>query len=319
MNKILSKTPKMPYNQFYAHSLIMYDDTRTVLIKASLEQSYTTKTVVVPGQALDVIRYLGSGVELDFKETQLYIKKDKNTCKTNYLAKPEIKFPDLNATGKITVKKEDLQLASEFTGVKSRAPLCGINISDTGIVATNSYQMFLKGKQNEKTNVTISVEFVSLLLKAFKDLEELTIKFDSAKAWVEAEDITVMGSLVLGEFPKTNAFNNMEAEKHVVIDLDIPKVKEASALLKLNTDITVFDFELEDKTLFAKTLDAKIEVGTCDEKMQKLPTFSREVLEKVSLLDDAKIYINKDPLKPLRVLQEDRCIICVPIRKLEEN
>lgn len=314
MNKTLNKAPRMPYNQFSDNTLIMFDDSRIVMIKVILDKSYTTDELTVGSQALDIIKTFGDNTDFYFKEKQMVIKKDKNTCKVNYIDK-NIKFPELEVKGNIMVNRNDLTNALQFTSKTAGDRLSGINISNTGLVATNGYKAYFKGEQNEDTNVTISNDFVNLILKTFNDKEEIEIKFDDIRSWVEIDNITIVGSILISPYPKTNDLKTRKMD-YTVINLDVNKIKEANNILKLDTENKYFDFLAEEKIIYCSTEDFKLEVGSCNENISKLPCFNKEILNAFSLLDNLEVTASAESdLKPLRLESGDRVIVAVPIRK----
>ena len=140
--KIPNKALTMPCNRFEGNKLVMYNALNTnVVLEIELEETYTETPKEVDGKAIEIIKAFGEGVEIEFKEKHLFIKKDKNTCKCLYLEN-NIKIPEVDTLTHLKIAKKDLANALKFTASENnnRVILQAINISDTGIVATDGFK-----------------------------------------------------------------------------------------------------------------------------------------------------------------------------------
>jgi hypothetical protein len=311
--KIPNKALTMPYNQFNGNTLTMFDLNKTVIIEITLEENYSDSMVTIDGKAIEIIKALGDNVEVDFKEKHLFIRKDKNTCKAVY-STVTIAPPTEKSIGDFAISRTDLINASKFVSQSNnngtRNILQGINLSNTGISATDSYKAYFKGLQNEESNVTISKEFVSMLLK-ISDEEEIQIYFSDTRCFAKISDnIKVYGMLLNDPYPKINKLSAIN-ENHTEINIDKAKIKEAINLLRFD-ESTAFDLVSQNDVLYIQTETLSIEVGNASVAVNCC--LSKESLFAFNLLDNAKVYY-ASPLIPLHLKTETVSIIIVPMRK----
>lgn len=311
--KIPSKALTMPCNRFEGDKLVMYNALNTnVVLEIDLEETYTETPYVVDKKAIEVIKAFGDGVEIEFKEKHLFIKKDKNTCKCLY-QEHNIKIPEVDTLTHLKIAKKDLSNALKFTASENnnRVILQAINISDTGIVATDSFKAYFKGEQNENENVSISKEFVSNLLKITEE-ETVKIYFNKTKCWAFVDNMRLIGNVYNDIYPKVNNLKRI-GEKYQELKLDPLKVKDAISLLKIDNDSTAFEIISINNILYFKTEALDLEVGSCEGDVSIL--FAKEQLFAFNLFENARVYYS-DSLKPMHIKNEDTTILIVPMRKV---
>jgi hypothetical protein len=313
--KIPSKALKMPCNRFEGNKLVMYNALNTsIVLEIEFEETYTETPREVDAKAIEIIKAFGDGVEIEFKEKHLFIKKDKNTCKCLY-QEHNIKIPEVDTLIHLKIAKKDLSNALKFTASESnnRVILQAINISDTGISATDGFKAYFNGSQDENENVSISKEFVSNLLKITEE-ETVKIYFNKTKCWAFADNMRLIGNVYNDTYPKVNDLKRI-GEKYQELKLDPLKVKEAISLLKIDNDSTAFEIISVDNVLYFKTEALDLEVGNCDGDVSIL--FSKEHLFAFNLIENATVYYS-DSLKPIHIKnnEDTTTILVVPMRKV---
>ena len=187
-----------------------------------------------------------------------------------------------------------------------------INISNTGIVATDSFKAYFKGEQNENENVSISKEFVSNLLKITEE-ETVKIYFNKTKCWAFSGNMRLIGNVYNDIYPKVNNLKEINTT-YREIALDPLKVKEAISLLKIDNDSTAFEIVSINNILYFKTEALELEVGSCEGDVSIL--ISKEQLFAFNLFENATVHYSNS-LKPLHIKNEDTTtILIVPMRKV---
>ncbi len=311
--KIPSKALKMPCNRFEGNKLVMYNSLNTsIVLEIEFEETYTETPREVDAKAIEIIKAFGDGVEIEFKEKHLFIKKDKNTCKCLY-QEHNIKIPEVDTLVHLKIAKKDLSNALKFTASENnnRVILQAINISDTGIIATDGFKAYFKGEQNENENVSISKEFVTNLLK-ITDSNIIKIYFNKTKCWAFVDNMRLIGNVYNDTYPKVNNLKEINTT-YGEITLDPLKVKEATNLLKIDSDSTAFEIISINNILYFKTEALDLEVGSCDGDVSIL--ISKESLFAFNLIENARVYYS-DSLKPIHIKNEDIAILVVPMRKV---
>lgn len=312
--KIPTKALTMPCNRFEGNKLVMYNALNTnVVLEIELEETYTETPKEVDGKAIEIIKAFGDGVEIEFKEKHLFIKKDKNTCKCLY-KENNIKIPEVDTLIHLKIAKKDLANALKFTASENnnRVILQAINISNTGIVATDGFKAYFNGSQDESDNVSISKEFVSNLLKITEEEEDVKIYFNKTKCLAFSGNMRLIGNVYNDTYPKVNNLKVINTT-YREITLDPLKVKEAISLLKIDNDSTAFEIISVDNILYFKTDALDLEVGNCDGDVSIL--FAKEQLFAFNLIENARVYYS-DSLKPIHIKNEDTTILVVPMRKM---
>ena len=321
--KIPSKALTMPCNRFEGNKLVMYNALNTnVVLEIDLEETYTETPKEVDGKAIEIIKAFGDGVEIEFKEKHLFIKKDKNTCKCLYLEN-NIKIPEVDTLIHLKIANKDLSNALKFTASENnnRVILQAINISNTGISATDGFKAYFNGSQDENDNVSISKEFVSNLLKITEE-ETVKIYFNKTKCWAFADNMRLIGNVYNDTYPKVNNLKELNTT-YGKITLDPIKVKEATNLLKIDNDSTAFEIISANNVLYFRTEALELEVGNCDGLDLEVGScdgdvsilISKESLFAFNLFENAKVYYS-DSLKPLHIKNEDTTILIVPMRRV---
>lgn len=317
MKKIIipSKALKMPCNRFEGNRLVMYNALNTsIVLEIEFEETYTETPREVDAKAIEIIKAFGDGVEIEFKEKHLFIKKDKNTCKCLY-QEHNIKIPEVDTLVHLEIAKNDLINALKFTASENnnRVILQAINISNTGIIATDGFKAYFKGEQNESENVSISKEFVTNLLK-ITDSNIIKIYFNKTKCWAFVDNMRLIGNVYNDTYPKVNGLKKIDTT-YGEITLDPLKVKEATNLLKIDSDSTAFEIISINKILYFKTEALELEVGSCDGDVSIL--FSKESLFAFNLIENATVYYS-DSLKPIHIKnnEDTTLILVVPMRKV---
>lgn len=128
-----------------------------------------------------------------------------------------------------------------------RPLLTGINISETGVVATDSFRLYLNGTQGDK-NVTIDSEIFNLVRN--KKITEINVSDNLVE--IETDGINYYGRVLDGNYPTVQPliarFNNLHE-----LNLDFNKIKEFINLAVISgSDKTIISIENIENKLVIK-------------------------------------------------------------------
>lgn len=228
----LSKTKTFQTNIFNGSKIISYDYGMNVIVITKLSEKVSDTPFAVDNKGYDLIKKFQSP-ELSYDEEKniLYVKQGKNKFKINTFKGnlPQTNLDDLKS---IKVNYKALKKACKFTSISETRPiLTSVCIKENGnIYATDSYVAYrcLKDENNDDENVeeiNVSKNFIEVI---DSECDFIDIQYNSNCIIYKNNNITYVGRIISGIFPKLNKILELKSPNSLVYKYD--ELKEALSL-----------------------------------------------------------------------------------------
>lgn len=325
----LSKTKTFQTNIFNGSKIISYDNGMNVIVITKLSEKVADVPFAVDNKGYDVIKkFKNPELSYDEEKNLLYVKQGKNKFKINTFKGnlPQTNLDDLKS---IQVNYKALKKACKFTSISEARPiLTAVCIKENGnIFATDSYVAYrwLKDTSNNDENVeeiNVSKNFIEVV---DSENEFIDIQYNANCIIYKNENITYVGRIINGVFPKLNkilelnspnslVYNYEELKEALSLASNVGKTKEnnGNIIIRLKEKSLIAYGESQFESVLDATVPENLDITFSSDKIILLLSCVEKNKENIELNYN-------EGLSPVILSQDNEKIIITQINRYHED
>ena len=319
----LAKTKTFQTNIFNGSKIISYDLGMNVVVITKLSEKVSETKFAIDNKGFDIIKKFKTP-ELTFDEESkiLEVKQGKSKFKIKTFDQdvPQFDLSDLQTT---KVNTKALKRAYKFTSITETRPiLTSVCVKGNGnILATDSYVLyrFLKDPNDTDENcseINITKDFINVI---DSEDEEIEFSFNNSCVIYKKENVTYLGRLVAGNFPKLNRVFELRQPNELIYDFDelkeainfssnVGKTKETNGIIycRLKDNYLKTYGESKYECQLTSTVPENLDISfTIDKLLLLLDCYEKE--------NDKFVLMYNDSRSPVSFAQKNEKIVVAPV------